>query len=71
MESLYFLIPLSMLVCLGGVILFFWAVKSGQYDDLDAESERLLFDDEYDIHKGEDREKSQHQEVPDAEQHDS
>ena len=51
MESLYFLIPLSVVVCILGVGLFFWAVKSGQYDDLDAEGERLLFDDEFDIHR--------------------
>ncbi len=45
MESLYFLIPLSMLVVAFGVRLFFWAVNSGQYDDLDGEAERILFDE--------------------------
>ena len=45
MESLYFLIPLSMIVVALGVRLFFWAVNSGQYDDLDGEAERILFDE--------------------------
>jgi|AZIJ01.1.fsa_nt_gi cbb3-type cytochrome oxidase maturation protein len=44
MESLYFLIPLSMVVVGVGIWLFFWAVNNGQYDDLDGEAERILFD---------------------------
>jgi len=45
MESLYFLIPLSFIVVALGIWLFFWAVNSGQYDDLDGEAERILFDE--------------------------
>lgn len=45
MESLYLLIPLSIVVVALGVRLFFWAVNSGQYDDLDGEAERILFDE--------------------------
>ncbi|RLA44986.1 MAG: cbb3-type cytochrome oxidase assembly protein CcoS [Gammaproteobacteria bacterium] len=45
MESLYLLIPLSIAVLGVGVVIFFWAVNSGQYDDLDGEAERILFDD--------------------------
>lgn len=45
MESLYFLIPLSLVVVALGVAIFFWAVNSGQYDDLDGDAERILFDD--------------------------
>mgnify|MGYP000420076630 CR=1 FL=1 len=45
MESLYFLIPLSMVVVALGIWLFFWAVNNGQYDDLDGEAERILFDE--------------------------
>lgn len=48
MESLYFLIPLSMVVLAASLIGFFWAVRSGQYDDLDGDAERILFDDEVD-----------------------
>ena len=29
-----------------GVALFFWTLKSGQYDDLDGAAERILIDDD-------------------------
>ena len=53
MESLYFLIPLSMVVVAVGIWLFFWAVNNGQYDDLDGEAERILFDNLDDAVKAE------------------
>ncbi|MCE9522418.1 MAG: cbb3-type cytochrome oxidase assembly protein CcoS [Alphaproteobacteria bacterium] len=31
-----------------GVALFFWTLKSGQYDDMDGAAERILIDDEED-----------------------
>jgi len=46
MESLYLLIPLALVIILGAVKLLFWAINNGQYDDLDTESHRILFDDE-------------------------
>ena len=46
MESLYLLIPLSLVILAAAVGVFFWAVKSGQYDDIDREGERILFDDD-------------------------
>ncbi|MDM3871641.1 cbb3-type cytochrome oxidase assembly protein CcoS [Porticoccus sp. W117] len=46
MASLYLLIPITILLLLIAVGVYFWAVKSGQYDDLDGEAERILFDDE-------------------------
>lgn len=46
MESLYLLIPLSLvLVFLIGVI-FWWSVKSGQFDDLEGPAWRILADDD-------------------------
>lgn len=45
MESLIILIPLAVVIVTIAVLLFFWAVKSGQYDDLDAEGKRVLFDE--------------------------
>ncbi len=46
MESLYLLIPLSVIVVLliGGVLV--WAVMSGQFEDLEAEGRRILNDDD-------------------------
>lgn len=46
MESLYLLIPVAIIVVAVSVAVFFWAVKSGQYDDLDTEGHRILFDDD-------------------------
>ncbi|MDZ7923782.1 MAG: cbb3-type cytochrome oxidase assembly protein CcoS [Marinagarivorans sp.] len=45
MESLYLLIPIAIVLVFVAVVIFFWAVKSGQYDDLDTEGRRILFDD--------------------------
>ena len=45
MTSLYLLIPVSLIFCALAIWFFFWAVNSGQYDDLEGEGERILFDD--------------------------
>ena len=46
MKSLFILIPIAMVIVFIAVAVFYWAVKSGQYEDLDAEGKRILFDDE-------------------------
>lgn len=45
-----FLIITIAAIALGalGVVLFFWTLRSGQYDDLDGAAERVLIDDEDD-----------------------
>ncbi|MBM3392707.1 MAG: cbb3-type cytochrome oxidase assembly protein CcoS [Betaproteobacteria bacterium] len=46
MEILYLLIPLSVvLVFLIGVV-FWWSVRSGQFDDLEGPGYRVLMDDD-------------------------
>ena len=45
MEVLLVLIPLSFLLAFSGLATFIWATKSGQYDDLESPSERILHDD--------------------------
>ncbi len=42
MESLYLLIPLSVLLVLGIGGLLAWSVMSGQFDELEREGERIL-----------------------------
>jgi cbb3-type cytochrome oxidase maturation protein len=42
---LYMLIPLSLVLVAGAVAAFFWAVDSGQFDELDAAGESVLGDD--------------------------
>ena len=46
MDILYLLIPLSVvLVFLIGAV-FWWAVRSGQFDDLEGPAHRILMDEE-------------------------
>ncbi|WP_428423039.1 cbb3-type cytochrome oxidase assembly protein CcoS [Methylibium sp.] len=42
MDSLYLLLPLSVLLALGVLGVFAWAVHHGQFDDLDREGARVL-----------------------------
>ena len=44
MDVLYLLIPFSVLLVLGLLALFAWALQSSQFDDLDREGERILDD---------------------------
>ena len=46
MEALVYLIPAALLLGLGGLGAFLWALKSGQFDDLDGPAHRILTDDE-------------------------
>lgn len=46
MESIYFLIPLALVLFGLFVWLFFWAVKNNQFEDLDREGSRILFDED-------------------------
>lgn len=45
MEVLYFLIPLSFILAIGGLSSFIWAVRNGQFEDLQTPAERILFED--------------------------
>lgn len=46
MESLFILIPIAIVFVIIAVSIFFWAVRSGQYEDLDTEARRILFDED-------------------------
>ncbi|MFD1214996.1 cbb3-type cytochrome oxidase assembly protein CcoS [Microbulbifer celer] len=46
MDSLFLLVPIVIFFIVCAVKLFFWAVNSGQYDDLETEGRRILFDDD-------------------------
>jgi len=41
---LFLLVPLAMIFAILAVVLFIWAVRSGQYDDLETPAVRILFD---------------------------
>jgi len=46
MESLYLLIPVSVLLVFAIGVLFWWSLKSGQMEDLEGPAYRILMDDD-------------------------
>ena len=46
MESLYLLIPLSIVLAFVIGACFWWATRSGQFDDLEGPAHRILMDDD-------------------------
>lgn len=46
MAALYVMIPIAVIIVALAIWLFFWAVDSGQYDDMDSPAHSILFDDE-------------------------
>ena len=70
MEVIYGLIPGMIFLGLIMVVLFFWAVRSGQFDDFEGASNRILMDDDDPLFSGQpgskeadDRGKSEHQDT--------
>lgn len=49
MESLYLLIPLSIVLVFVIGVIFWWSLRSGQYDDMEGPAYRLLLDDRDDV----------------------
>lgn len=45
MAALYILIPVAVVLVALAIWVFFWAVDSGQFDDLDGPAHSILFDD--------------------------
>lgn len=46
MEILYLLIPMSVVLVFVIAVIFWWSLKSGQYDDLEGPGYRILMDDD-------------------------
>ena len=46
MSVLVYLIPIALALGGLGLLAFLWALRSGQFDDLDGAAERILFDDD-------------------------
>ncbi|GHF90881.1 cbb3-type cytochrome oxidase assembly protein CcoS [Thalassotalea marina] len=45
MSIIYILIPIAILLTALGIYLFFWAVKSNQFDDLEKQGLSILFEE--------------------------
>jgi cbb3-type cytochrome oxidase maturation protein len=48
MDIMIMLVPGALLLGALGLIAFFWALRSGQYEDLKGAAQRVLLDDEDD-----------------------
>ena len=46
MEVIYGLIPSMIIIGLVLVVILFWAIKSGQFDDFEGEAHRILMDED-------------------------
>ena len=46
MDILYLLIPLSIVLVFLVCVVFWWSLKSGQFDDLEGPAHRILLDDD-------------------------
>lgn len=45
MQSMYFLIPISLILFICAIFAIYYAIKSRQFDDLDNEGQRIILDD--------------------------
>ncbi len=52
MTALFYLIPIALFLGGLGLAGFFWAVKSGQFDDPDGAAARILLDDDLEEEDG-------------------
>ncbi len=46
MDILWLLVPMSVLIAIGIGVVFVWSARSGQFDDLEGPSQRMLMDDD-------------------------
>ena len=46
MSIIYVLIPIAIIIVAVAVVIFFWAVRSNQFEDLDRQGYSILFDDD-------------------------
>ena len=49
MEILFVLVPVSLVIVMISLAAFVWSVHNRQYEDLDKEAERILFDENSDL----------------------
>ena len=46
MNIIFLLIPISLVLVMVIILALFWAVRSGQYDDMEGPRHRILMDDD-------------------------
>lgn len=55
MDVLYLLVPLSVVLVFVIGALFWWAVRSGQFDDMEGPAHRILMDDDSPVARADSR----------------
>ena len=58
MEIIYLLIPISLLLLALIVWILFWAVRNGQFDDMEGPAHRILMDEDQIVEDGDEAKKS-------------
>ncbi|MDX2425903.1 MAG: cbb3-type cytochrome oxidase assembly protein CcoS, partial [Cycloclasticus sp.] len=61
----YFLIPVSIILVAIVIALFLWAVRSGQFDDLDGPAHNILYEEEELLNDVEDKDEGEVNKKPD------
>ncbi len=46
MDIIYLLLPVALIIVIIIIAIFFWAVKSDQFEDLEGPAHRILMDDD-------------------------
>ncbi|OYD23840.1 cbb3-type cytochrome oxidase assembly protein CcoS [Oceanimonas baumannii] len=46
----YLILPIALILLVVAIAVFFWSVKSNQFEDLDRHGNNILFDDDQDAH---------------------
>jgi cbb3-type cytochrome oxidase maturation protein len=46
MNVILYLLGLSLILGTGGLAVFLWSLRSGQYDDMEGAANRILFDED-------------------------
>ena len=54
MNVILYLLGASLILGGGGLAVFLWSLRSGQYEDLEGAANRILFDDDCTLHHCED-----------------
>ena len=46
MEILHLMVPIAIILVIIAIVLFFWAVRTGQFDDLERQGYNILLDED-------------------------
>lgn len=57
MDVIYALIPSMIIIGIILIIILFWAIKSGQFDDMEGDARRILMDEDLTAEKKQTEEK--------------